>query len=447
MNKKKYKKFIFEKFELDKSKGEFRFFYSLDGEVDFVEKLLVDVKGVDWKKVNPECSGLLNLILFNLHLMLGVSYWKTYCPKEIIVNSGKLNKEQAEFWNKIYTNGLGEFFYKSKIDFRNLIKFPYSDAKNIPVKIKPRDRSLVPFGGGKDSIVTAELLKNNKKDFVLFSLNTSDVQKETAKITGKKIIIIKRELDKKLFKLNKEGAFNGHIPITAVYSFVSLLAAALYDYKYIILSNEQSANYGNVKYLGKIINHQYSKSFEFEKDFSKYLKKCITPGLEYFSLLRPFSELKITGLFSKYKKYFKHFSSCNTNFAINKNKENKKWCGECPKCAFVFSQLSAFVPKKELIKIFGKNLYEDKKMLNLFLELWGEKNIKPFECVGTPEEAILAVYLAFKTGEYNNDFIIKYFSENILPQQKNVAEKFNKIPRKNYKNNIPAGFVKIIKHL
>jgi 7-cyano-7-deazaguanine synthase in queuosine biosynthesis len=445
MNKKKYKKFIFEKFELNKARGEFRFYYSLDGEIDFVEKLFVDVKKIDWEKVNPECSGLLSLVLFNLHLILGISYWKTYCPKEIIVNSGKLSKAQAEFWNKLYTNGLGEFFYKNKINFKGLINFPYGTEKLSPIKINTQNRSLVPFGGGRDSIVTAELLKNSKKDFILFSLNTSGVQRETAKVIGKKTIIINRELDKKLFKLNKEGVFNGHIPITAVYSFTSLLAAVLYNYKYIIFSNEQSANYGNVKYLGKIINHQYSKTFEFEIDFYNYLKKFITPSIEYFSLLRPFSELKIASLFSSYQKYFPYFSSCNRNFAINKNSK-KTWCGECPKCAFVFSQLSAFTQKKDLIKIFGKNLYEDKKLLNLFLELWGEKSIKPFDCVGTPEEAALAALMALETKEYNKDFIIKYFAENILSKQKDAIIKLKKIWGKNYQHNVHAEFIKMVKH-
>lgn len=437
------KEFIFEKYEINKAKGEFSFYYSLDGDIDFVEKLIVNPGSVVWKNVNDK---LLDAVLFNLHLMLGISYWKTYCPKKIIINSGKLNKEQAGFWNKLYTNGLGEFFYKNKIDFRGLVKFPYSRHKTVPVKFRAKDRAIVPFGGGKDSIVTAELLKNNKDDFTLFSLNTSRVQRQAAGITGKKTIIIKRELDEGLFKLNKAGVYDGHIPITAVYSFVSLLASVLYNYKYIIFSNEQSANYGNLKYLNNAINHQYSKTFEFENDFYNYLKKYISPDIGYFSLLRPFSELKITELFSKHKKYFDYFSSCNRNFTINK-KSKKKWCGECPKCAFAFSQLAAFIPRGALIKIFGKNLYQDKKLLNLFLELWGEKKIKPFDCVGTPEEVLCASYAALSTKKYNNDSIIKYFESNILPGQKNMAGRFKKALRQSREHNIPAEFMKIIKNL
>jgi len=439
----KREEFIFEKYEINEAKGEFRFYYNLNGKIDFVEKLTIDSESVAWKKINRE---LLDKISFNLHLMLGISYWKAYCPKKITVGSGKLNKEQAEFWNKLYANGLGEFFYKNKIDFRGLIKFPYSRHKPFPVKFKARNGIIVPFGGGKDSIVTAELLKNDKNDFVLFTLNTSRVQRRTAKIVGKKTVVVRRELDKKLFKLNEKGAYNGHIPITAVYSFVSLLVAALCNRQYIVFSNEQSANYGNLKYLNNVINHQYSKTFEFEKDFQDYLKKHISPDIGCFSLLRPFSELKIAELFSGHKKYFGGFSSCNRNFTISE-KNKKKWCGKCPKCAFVFSQLSAFVPKKELVKIFGKNLYRDKKLLDLFSELRGEKKTKPFDCVGAPEEVSCALYAAAKKGEYDNDCVMEYFKSDVLPEQKNMAEKFEKTMRKSRKHNIPAKFAKIIKNL
>lgn len=436
----KYRKFIFEKYEFNKIKGEFLFYYSLDENIFFVEKLIVGARGIARKNIDAK---LLDAILFNLHLILGVSYWKTYCPKEIIIKSGKLNKAQAEFWNKLYIKGLGEFFYKNKINFKGLARFPYVNNKSASVKFKARNRSLVPFGGGKDSIVTAELLKSNKKDFSLFSLNNSSIQRKTAKILGKKVIVVRRKLDEKLFKMNKAGVYNGHIPITAVYSFVSLLVAALYDYKYIIFSNEESANYGNVEYLNNIINHQYSKSFEFELDFYNYFKKHVSPSFEYFSLLRPLSEFKIVLIFSGYKKYFNYFSSCNKNFKIKK-KGGKKWCGACPKCAFAFSQLAVFIPKKILVKIFGKNLYQDKKLLNLFLELWGKKKIKPFDCVGTGEEAVLAACAVFNTKEYGDDFVIKYFGKNILPQEKNIEKRLKKLLNKNRRHNIPKKFRNLI---
>ena len=438
--KRKYKKFIFQKYKLDKSKNQIRFYYSLDDKINFVDVLRLDLQSIDWKKINNK---LLDNILFNLHLIIGISYWKTYCAPEFIIKTGVLNKKQADFWNKIYAKGLGEFYYKNKIDFRNLINFPYKNIKNKPIKFNLKNRSLVPFGGGKDSIVTAELLKKADYDFTLINLRDSKIQKDTAKIVNKERIVIDRIMDKKLLKLNKLGCYNGHVPMSAIFSFTALLAGILHNYKYIIFSNEQSANFGNIKYLGQKINHQYSKSLEFEKDFSSYIHKFITPSIDYFSLLRPFFELKIAELFSKHKKYFPAFSSCNKNFIINK-KMKKQWCGRCAKCAFVFSQLSAFISKKELIKIFKKNLYADKSLLNIYKELLGVKNIKPFDCVGTSNEVKAAMYLALQKKEFDNDFILKYFNNKILPKIKAPKKLVGNILLTRGRHNIHKNFQNII---
>lgn len=437
----KYKNFIFEKYQLDKPKNEIRFYYSLDGKVNFVDRLKLGSKPT-WNKVNSE---LLQAALFNLHLVLGISYWKTYCPRKMIIKSGFLTRKQAAFWDKLYIKGLGEFFYKNKIDWRGLINFPASPgAKGSPVKYQSSDKILISFGGGKDSIVTAELLKKYKKDFTLFNLRDSRIQAAVAKIIGKTRIIIDREIDERLFKLNKAGAYNGHIPISAIYSLTALLAAAIYDYKYIIFSNERSANYGNIKYLGQTINHQYSKTYEFESDLSDYIHKFITPEIKYFSLLRQWSELKIIKAFSYYKKYFKAFSSCNKNFRLTE-KTSQNWCGRCAKCAFSFSQLAAFLPKAQVIKIFQKNLYADETLLDLYLELLGEKNFKPFDCVGTPAEVKLAMYLCHEKGEFKNDFMIKYFVANILPKIKNTDKLYKEVMSSRGRNNLPPEFRKIVK--
>jgi UDP-N-acetyl-alpha-D-muramoyl-L-alanyl-L-glutamate epimerase len=436
-----YKKFIFQKYELATDKTGAKFYYSLDDKINFVETIKFDRRKINWGKVN---SGVLSQILFNLHLVLGISYYKTYCPKQIIVNSGVLNKKQAQFWDKLYIKGLGEFFYKNKINFKNLIVFPYKNIKVKAVTIKLNNRSLAPVGGGKDSVVTAELLKKGKFNFSLISLRDSVIQREVSKIINKDRIIIGREIDKNLTILNQKCYYNGHVPITAINSFASLLACVLYDYKNIVFSNERSANYGNVKYLGQMINHQYSKTFEFEKDFNNYVHKFITPSINYFSLLRPISELKIVEMFTKYKKYFSVFSSCNQNFAINQ-KTTQRWCGECAKCAFMFNQLAAFIKKEELIKFFGKNMYADKSLQNLYLELMGEKNIKPFDCVGTPEEVKVAFYLAYSRGEYKDDIMMKYFSVKILPKIKNINKLTEKVLKTCGQHNVPKEFNKIVK--
>ena len=113
-------------------------------------------------------------------------------------------------------------------------------------------------------MVTLELLKRGEQDVIPFLLNPKKEQEEILKIAGlKNPIIAIRTIDPRLLQLKGKGYLNGHTPFSAYLAFLSVLCATLFDIKYIALSNERSSNEGNVRYLGKTINHQYSKSFEF----------------------------------------------------------------------------------------------------------------------------------------------------------------------------------------
>ena len=385
--------FKFVDYNFNPASGIMVFDYSLD-KIKFREKLIFP-KPI--KKLNVQRQKALDRALFGLFIIAGISYYKIYCPKKIELGKYKLTREQANFWNKVYAKGLGQFFYENKLDFRGLINFPYDkNYKTEPIKLKTSQRSLVPLGGGKDSIVVLEKMKENGIDFDLSHMGDSKIVNDVAKKSGKKIIFVKREISPNLFSLNKKkGVYNGHIPISAYYAFILLVRAILYDYRYIVMGNEKSSSYGNVKYLGTTINHQWSKSAEFEKMFSNYLKKFITPDIKYYSFLRNWDDLAITKEFVKHKKYFPVFSSCNKNFKL-KGKAKNRWCNDCPKCVFTFTMLSAYLSEKELVDIFGKNLYLDKKLKTLFDELLGKKKIKPFECVGAPEEMRKAMAMARK---------------------------------------------------
>ena len=359
-----------------------------------------------------------------------------------------LSKKQAHFWETIYTRGLGEFYFKNKIDFHNLVHFPYSDSISLtPDLSKHQDRSLVGIGGRKDSIVTVELLKRANKQITGFILNPHPIQENISKLLEIDSISMSRVLDPQLFELNKrQDAYNGHVPISTIYAFTAILGAVLYDYRYIIVSNEKSANYGNVEYLGETVNHQWSKSEEFEKLMQDYVKSFISQDIVYFSLLRPFYEVKIVELFSHYEKYFSTFSSCNTNFKLN-SVSTKLWCGQCAKCAFAFSLLAAFLPKDNVVKIFGKNLYEDGSLLELYRELLGIKDIKPFDCVGTPDEVKLSFIKAYKKGEYHNEPIMKLFETDVLPGITNEENLESNLMGASNFGGIPQSFEETILNL
>ncbi|MFH1142537.1 MAG: UDP-N-acetylmuramoyl-L-alanine--D-glutamate ligase, partial [Candidatus Uhrbacteria bacterium] len=374
-------------------------------------------KAVSTSKMPKE---LLDNLLADLHLMLGISYYKLYCPNQIKL-SRKLSKDQAEFWNTVYHKGLGEFCYRNKIDPQRLAKFPYhTNVRTKAFDLPRRDRFLVGVGGGKDSIVVLELLKENRFDQTAFVLETQQ-QSKTIDQVIKKVAVpalkIRRTLDSKIFG-HYPDSYNGHIPISAVIAWISLFSAVLYDYKYIIVGNEQSSNVGNLRYKGQEINHQWSKSQEFESLFQEYTSRYLTPSVKYFSLLRPFYEIRIVEMFVKYKKYWPLFTSCNQYYKIFKPRSDRPWCGQCPKCAFVFLLFAAFLPKQQLIKLFGQNLLNDKDLVSTYRDLLGFGKLKPFDCVGTFEESQVALYLASR--RFKSDLIVKEFLSKIKQPEKLV---------------------------
>lgn len=409
-------RFTFAGFDHDIPTGVVRFQYELEKDsvvTEFTETISYDPAIVPTGQNFP--APAIQRILENLFLILGISYWKTYCLKEIVIKPFTLTRNQAEFWNTVYTKGLGEFFYENKIDYRGLISFPY-DEHAEPVSltnVQTAETSLVMLGGGKDSIVTAEMLRKGGKPFSLITLSPTQIHEDVARAIGAPLVRVTRAIDPKLFELNKQpSVYNGHIPISAVYAWVDVLAAALTGSRYVVASNEESANYGNVEYLGSEINHQWSKSFEFETMLQDYLRSHVTRDIHYYSLLRPMKEIQIVEEFVKYPQYFPVFTSCNMNFRILE-KQEYRWCGVCPKCAFVYLLLSAYLPKEELVGIFGKNLYDNASLLPLYRELLGLVGIKPFECVGTPEESKQAFDRAKQNKDYMNDPVITALKKEV----------------------------------
>ena len=389
---------------------------------------------------------LLKRVVDALHLMLGISYWKTFCPTAIDSGGIALTKEQASFWNTVYTKGLGEFFYRNNIDFHDLVQFPVSKIEaSGPIALSTQDKSLVQVGGGKDSIVSAELLKDAHKDFTLVTIDARDIHRRVAAIVDKPLLEVGRQIDSKLYALNlRQDMYNGHIPVSAINAFISLLLAVLGGFRFIITSNEESANYGNVKYLGEEINHQWSKTLEFETLFQRYVSTNITPDVTYFSLLRPMSEIKIIELFVKLEQYFTTFSSCNTNFRRLGEAPKLRWCGMCPKCAFVFLLLSAFVPKDRLLTIFGINLYSHESLLPTFRELLGLTGAKPFECVGTAEECRFSLYIASEAGQYNADIVMQTLRGELGDLWKTLPALKEKLFLFSADHRIPASFQSIL---
>ena len=390
---------------------------------------------------------MIDNLIFHLGIAEMISYWKATCSPEIIIRPGHLNKHQIKWWKKSIVKGMGEFFFLNNIDFTkpNFLKIVSNAPKTntqINFKKKLSNRVIVPLGGGKDSVVTLNMLKGREKLNTLI-LNPIKASLGASKKAGfQKPIIINREIDSKLIKLNNGGFLNGHTPFSLYLAFLSTLCAVIFDFKYIAVSNETSANEENIIFKNKKINHQYSKSFDFEKAFDKYSQKYLAQDVHYFSFLRPLHELQIAQLFSRYKNYFGVFKSCN------KNQRKNSWCGKCAKCLSVFIMLYPFLDKEQLKKTFSRNLLQDKNLLNLLKSLIGEISPKPFDCVGTKNETIVALYLSLIKEKRENKkipYLISYFEENILPNYTNINAMTKKLLNSWDKNNLlPIKFTKIL---
>ena len=416
----KYTNFYFESYSFDYDNLKASFDYSFDSKLFFREE--IDFSSEFELRDNLDIE-IIDNILSHIHIALGISYYKFFPTKDLIINTVNLDQKSKDFWKKFYLNWLGEFFYKNDINPSNLLNFKYKWKLKQKKEYKLQNKSLVPIWWWKDSIVSIELLKQIWYEFDLYTFwKDNTLYENTTKISGKKRLITKRYLSKNIKEIIDSWACNWHIPITWIIAFNMLLVSYLYDYKYLVLSNEKSANFWNTNKFWININHQWSKSLEFELDFAKYIKDNISSEVRYFSLLRPFYEIKIAEIFSKLaKKYFTLFSSCNNNFKILKDtsySNNGFWCNACPKCAFVYGILSAFLNKEELLSIFGKDLYEDENLIPLFSELLWIKDIKPFECVGESSEVIWAMRESYKNYQNKLPIVLKIFDREVNSKMK-----------------------------
>ena len=352
-----------------------------------------------------------------LHLIAGVSYYKAAVPKEIRIENGEIDASIAGYLDSLYLNGLGEFAYRNGLNLRDRIRFPHSDAASQPAPtLGLRDHALVAIGGGKDSLVSIEALRAAGIEQTVTWVGGSQLIAQCAARTGLSTLNIARQIAPELFELNRQGAWNGHIPVTAINSAIMVLAALLTDANQVVFSNERSASYGSLIEGTGEVNHQWSKGWAAEQGLAKVVRGHVAADLAYYSLLRPLSELVVARQFAKNDHYDAWFSSCNRNFHLLGEKPTQRWCGVCPKCHFVFLALAPFVSKPRLVGIFGRNLLDDRDQVGGYDALLEYRDHKPFECVGEGGESRAAMAALSTRPEWREDEIVQRFREEILPQ-------------------------------
>lgn len=359
-------------------------------------------------------------IIFHIGLIELISYWKSTCSPIIKINTNTLSSQQSDWWKKLYFNGLGEFFYINGI-CTSVDDFVEIRSSGTEIKIQTiegiGDGFLVPIGGGKDSAVTLELLKRDNKTLRPLIINPRGATINTVTAAGldySDTFTISRSIDPELLRLNSLGYLNGHTPFSAMLAFYTLLASLLNGSGNIALSNESSAN--EVTIPGTNINHQYSKSFEFEEDFRWYYSNLISPSFNYFSFLRPVDELQIVSIFSGLDNYHQVFRSCNVG------SKTDSWCGKCSKCLFTSIMLSAFKGHEYASRIIGADMLNDAELIPVFDELTGIAENKPFECVGTLEDVNVAMSMIARNDSERKNLALmdRFLSLKGLTEEKNL---------------------------
>ncbi|HRR78169.1 MAG TPA: hypothetical protein P5191_15420 [Ruminococcus sp.] len=387
--------FAYKSYSIDETADaiDIAFVFSIEGLADFTPS---------WSFPKPEGitvkdDPVFERLAFSMGMAEAVSYWKATCSPKVRVECGELSDEQIQWWKKLWFLGLGEFFYVNGIKTDRDSFVDIISAGKISFPEKPSQRSLsgclVPIGGGKDSALTLETLTQAGMKCRCYAINKRCSISGTVTAAGlpeTALITAKRNFDRSLIPLNQQGYLNGHTPFSSIVAFSAEITAYLNGLEYIVLSNEASANESTVS--GQEVNHQYSKSFEFERDFHEYEERFLRTGIYYFSFLRPLAEFQIAKMFVSHRKYLPVFRSCNLGSKVSPD----IWCGECPKCLFVALILSPFLSREELCDIFGRDMLGDSNMKEYFIELIGQSEHKPFECVGSIDEVNLAVTLAIR---------------------------------------------------
>ena len=472
--------FRYQSFAVDAERGVLSCYYELEGR-EFAERITL-APGPRW---HTEAARAAARLVF---LLAGVSYYKTAAPPVIDFGETALTDAEHGFLREYYLQGLGEFAYRNALDLTSLCFLGGTTPQTPPLLGGPipqtplggttppdppapggthpprpplggttppdppatplQRRALVPFGGGIDSIVTVERVRQ-LADAALFVVSRPadrfDAIEQPAAVTGLEVVRAEREIDPQLLRSAELGFLNGHVPVTGILSAIAVLAAVLQDRDAVVMSNEWSASVPTLEYQGRPVNHQFSKSEQFEAAFREVLAQSPAPLPEYFSWLRDRTELWVAQEFAALEPYHDSFRSCNKAFYTERARRLDHWCGQCDKCCFIDLILAPFLPAQALRRIFavtGEPL-EDPRLAAKFRSLLGA-GAKPFECVGEVTECRAAVLLAARRddrGQGTGTGLLQELAAEVAgwpdaPSDADAAAMLRPVGR----NFIPAGY-------
>jgi hypothetical protein len=332
------------------------------------------------RRIRPE---LLHRVFASIGLALAPYYFRLTDYAAVRIDCSDIPEEAFSFFERYFQHGLAEFRYRRGLNpirpIRVYSSEPCNSGRPFPVA---GDGVLMLNGGGKDTVVMAELLKSTGLRLGWCVINSSPAHQKVSDISGvKDVVSLRFARDKTVTKAARYRA--GHIPYSGVYMWMGLLAGLAQGFRYVTTGNEYSASFGNLQFKGVDVNHQHTKSFEYEREFASLIENNYATGIQSFSALRPFHDIGLAAMASRLSAYFGAFSSCN---------RAKEWCGQCEKCAWTYLALAAFLEDDVLVEIFGTDFLQGANTRRHLLQL-AAGAIKPWECVGTQEETRLALSL------------------------------------------------------
>jgi hypothetical protein len=404
-------RFIFAARQYDPVHGTARLTYRFDDGPELVETFCFP--HAPWP---PEASrqAAFSRALMLLHLIAGISYFKAGLSPVLAFDGEPPDSLLAGFLDELYLQGLAEFAFVNDLDLTGKIRFEENGKPPHPLSLILPDRALVAMGGGKDSLVGLDLLIKAGVEVQPVCVGGSELIRNTVRAAGLPLLQIERQLAPELAELNRLGGWNGHVPVTAINSAVLLCAGILYGFKYVVFSNERSADEPTrININGDPVNHQYSKSSKFEQGLRRIVQEQVSPDIEYFSILRPFSELDIVRRFSRMTAFHAVYSSCNRNFHIDGPRIPGRWCRDCPKCRFAALSLALFMTPGEVRNIIGDDLLDRPEQIDGFRALCGLGRDKPFECVGETGESRAGMLALAHDSAWRNHAVVRALSPEL----------------------------------
>lgn len=391
-----YQTFVFERFDFDRATGELTFEYSFDNRLRFAERVYFEAPE-SYDETTFERAAFLAFVL------AGISYYKCHPTKRVSIVGYDITPKQAEFFSDVYLHGLSQFVYENGLSPDDIASFEPTTDETLHAVPYGGNGNLVLQSGGKDSLLLASLLEEKQIDFSPWYLSQGSGHPAILDQVHGSLITPRREIDRTaLIAAHRNGALNGHVPVTFITLSYALVDAVLRGMNTVLAAVGREGEEPHA-YIGDYpVMHQWSKTWPAEQMFAGYLTTFVSPDIRAGSPLRGFSELKIAELFvtHAWPTYGHQFSSCNVaNYKQGHDNAHLAWCGDCPKCANSFLLFAPFVARNELAEVFGKDLFADEALTGTFKGLLGIDGImKPFECVGETEELRKAYHLAIANG-------------------------------------------------